>query len=114
MKLSGISVRILARAMQLRLAVKPTLWAIVFAGLMQIGPDSSAERESQHSKRSLYIMHYGYELPIEITGINRFHDSHWVRELELEIKNISAKPSMRFISCSSCRTTGTALVGHMR
>jgi hypothetical protein len=37
-------------------------------------------------------MDYGYALPVEITVIRNFHRPHWMRDLELGVKNISTKP----------------------
>lgn len=34
----------------------------------------------------------GYRLPIEIVAIRDFQSKHWVRDLEVEIRNVSAKP----------------------
>lgn len=45
-----------------------------------------------HNKRTLHVMDYGYALPIEITAVRGLQNAHWVRDLEVELKNISAKP----------------------
>lgn len=43
--------------------------------------------------RTLEILDVGYELPIEIVAVrNLQRREHWIRDLEIEIKNVSPKP----------------------
>jgi hypothetical protein len=43
--------------------------------------------------RTLELLDVGYKLPIEIVSVrNLLKTKHWLRDLELEIKNISDKP----------------------
>jgi hypothetical protein len=65
--------------------------AILCTALAQIGAENLEER-MEHGKRTLHVMDYGYALPIEITSIRNFHRAHWLRDLEIELKNISTKP----------------------
>ena len=44
-------------------------------------------------RRTLEMLDVGYELPIEIVAIRHLQrKEHWIRDLEIEIKNVSAKP----------------------
>lgn len=65
--------------------------SILCVGLAETGADKM-DGQQDHGKRTLHIMDYGYALPIEITAIRNFHGAHWLRDLELEFKNISTKP----------------------
>lgn len=43
--------------------------------------------------RTLEVLDVGYKLPIEIVAVRNLQKrEHWIRDLELEIKNVSAKP----------------------
>ena len=43
--------------------------------------------------RTLEVLDIGYNLPIEIVAVRNLQKrEHWVRDLEIEIKNISSKP----------------------
>lgn len=43
--------------------------------------------------RTLEVLDVGYKLPIEIVAVRNLQKrGHWLRDLELEIKNVSAKP----------------------
>ena len=46
----------------------------------------------EQGKRTLHVLDYGYALPIEVITIRNFHRAHWLRDLEIELKNISSKP----------------------
>jgi hypothetical protein len=53
------------------------------------------QRESNDGNlapRTLEILDVGYKLPIEIVVRNLRKKEHWLRDLELEIKNVSTKP----------------------
>lgn len=66
--------------------------AILCIGLAQIGAEEILEERQEQGKRRLHLMDYGYALPVEITTIRNFHRAHWLRDLEIELKNISTKP----------------------
>lgn len=68
------------------------LVSILWVGLAETGADKIADRQRDQGRRTLHIMDYGYALPIEITAIRNFHGAHWLRDLEIEFKNISTKP----------------------
>ena len=43
--------------------------------------------------RTLEVLDVGYKLPIEIVSVRNLRKrKHWVRDLEVEMKNVSAKP----------------------
>lgn len=63
---------------------------VLCVGIAQTDADGNGPRD--YGKRSLHMMDYGYALPIEITAIRNFHRDHWLRDLEMEVKNISTKP----------------------
>lgn len=43
--------------------------------------------------RTLEVLDIGYQLPIEIVAVRNLQKrDHWIRDLEIEIRNISAKP----------------------
>lgn len=43
--------------------------------------------------RTLEMLDVGYQLPIEIVAVRNLQKKeHWIRDLEIEIKNVSAKP----------------------
>lgn len=42
--------------------------------------------------RTLEILDVGYRLPVEILAAKNLNNEHWIRDLELAIKNSSSKP----------------------
>jgi len=44
------------------------------------------------TKRSLEVLDVGYHLPVEIVAVRHLQSKHWMRDLELEIRNVSDKP----------------------
>ena len=74
------------------LLMRSALVVILCVGIAQTGVDGIVEGHRDYGKRTLHMMDYGYALPIEITGIRNFHSAHWLRDLEMELKNISNKP----------------------
>lgn len=69
-----------------------TLLLLIGIGAAQV---CAAQREEngQVAPRTLEILDVGYKLPIEIVAVRNLQKTeHWVRDLELEIKNVSAKP----------------------
>jgi hypothetical protein len=66
--------------------------SILCIGLAQTGADVILEVPREQDKRTLHVMDYGYALPIEITAIRNLYRAHWLRDLEIELKNISNKP----------------------
>jgi hypothetical protein len=72
--------------------IRSTILAILSVGLAQTAADGIAEGQRDNGRRTLHVMEYGYALPIEITTIRNFHSSHWLRDLEIELKNVSSKP----------------------
>jgi hypothetical protein len=57
---------------------------------------SATQRESNDedlAPRTLEMLDVGYKLPIEIVAVRNLRKKeHWLRDLELEIRNVSAKP----------------------
>lgn len=60
------------------------------------GPVHSAQSESVGQDmypRTLEVLDVGYQLPIEIVAVRHLQKKeHWIRDLEIEVKNISMKP----------------------
>jgi hypothetical protein len=75
-----------------RLLSSSALIAILFVAIANDGSRSVAGGNRDPGKRTLHVMDYGHELPIEITEIRNFHKSHWLRDLEIDLKNVSTKP----------------------
>lgn len=75
-----------------RIAMGLAALAILAPVWPQTGANKDLEELLEQRKRTLQVMDYGYALPIEITPIRNFHRAHWLRDLEIELKNISTKP----------------------
>lgn len=69
--------------------------SIVCIGLPQTGADERLQEPREAGKRTLHVMDYGYALPIEITTIRNLRNPHWLRDLEIELKNISKEADLR-------------------
>ena len=65
---------------------------IIGTAFSQIGIAQSEGKDQEAELRTLEILDVGYKLPIEIVAIRNVQSDHWMRDLELEIKNISHKP----------------------
>lgn len=74
------------------LFIKSVIVTLLCIGMPQTTADAIEDGQKDRGKRTLHIMDYGYALPIEITGIRNFQRAHWLRYLELELKNTSTKP----------------------
>jgi len=49
--------------------------------------------EHNLAPRTLEVLDVGYKLPIEIVAVRNLRKrEHWLRDLEIEIKNVSGKP----------------------
>jgi len=58
-----------------------------------VNATQNQEKGQDRSPRTLEVLDVGYQLPIEIVAVRNLQKTeHWIRELELEIKNISEKP----------------------
>lgn len=90
--ISTIHLLLLAIVRKRLLLIGSAVVAILFVGLVQTGANGIAEGQLDYGKRTLHVMDYGYALPIEVTAIRNFHRAHWVRDLELELRNVSTKP----------------------
>lgn len=63
-----------------------------FIGLARMAESHAIENQDDHGRRTLQIMDFGYRLPVEINVIRNFHGPHWLRDLEVGVKNTSDKP----------------------
>ena len=73
------------------LLIRSVAMVILCLVLTQTGADGNGKGYQRDAKRTLDVLDYGYALPIEVTAIRNFHRRHWLRDLEVEIKNISTK-----------------------
>ena len=74
-------------------AVKRFLALLVIgSAFSQIGIAQCEGKQQGTEPRTLEILDVGYGLPIEIVALRNFQCEHWVRELELEMRNVSDKP----------------------
>jgi hypothetical protein len=74
---------------------KGSLALLIFVGITsaQVYAAQNEGNEQEVAPRTLEVLDVGYKLPIEIVSVRNFRKrQHWVRELELEIRNVSAKP----------------------
>jgi hypothetical protein len=71
--------------------IRLSVLGLLSVSMAQTVADGIVDKHRDHEKRSLQIMDYGYALPIEVTAIKNFHTAHWMRDLEIELKNISSK-----------------------
>jgi hypothetical protein len=71
------------------------MWFILLLCLTR-GPVCTAQDESigqDTYARTLEVLDIGYERPIEILAVRNLQKKeHWIRDLKIEIKNISGKP----------------------
>jgi len=69
-----------------------------FVSLALIGIQSRLEggqtqtTERPAPRRTLEILGYGYQLPVQIAAVRHFQAEHWMRDLEIDVKNISGRP----------------------
>lgn len=68
-----------------------SLVALIGLTAVQICPAQS-EREKDVAPRTLEVLDVGYILPVQIVAVRHLQDKHWMRDLEIEIRNVSAKP----------------------
>lgn len=70
-----------------------TLLMLVTITSAQVYGAQSQGNEPEVAPRTLEVLDVGYKLPIEIVSVRNLRKrKDWVRDLELEIKNVSAKP----------------------
>jgi hypothetical protein len=70
-----------------------TLLVLVSITSAQVYAAQNEGNEQEVVPRTLEVLDVGYKLPIEIVSVRNLRKrKHWVRDLELEIKNVSAKP----------------------
>ena len=82
-----------ARTMNLVCIISFVLVALLGMAAAQEPTGQSESNRSDSVPRSLEVLDVGYKLPIEIVAVrNLQRRSRWVRDLEIEIKNVSAKP----------------------
>jgi len=54
---------------------------------------TQSEGDEELAPRTLEVLDVGYKLPIEILAVRNLRKrEHWLRDLEIEIKNVSRKP----------------------
>lgn len=92
MSISAIRVLALGILKRRSLLMRSVVLVILCGALTQTGADGNGKGYQYDGKRTLDVLDYGYALPIEITAIRNLHERHWLRDLEVEIKNISTKP----------------------
>lgn len=69
-----------------------TLIALITIIAAQVCVAQSERNGEDDAPRTLELFEVGYKLPIEIVAIRNLRSKHWMRDLELEIRNVSAKP----------------------
>jgi hypothetical protein len=60
-------------------------------GLSQMGSSEAIQSQDDHGVRTLHVLDYGYKLPIEVTRVRSLHGPHWLRDLRVEVRNISER-----------------------
>jgi hypothetical protein len=76
-------------------ARKGSLTLLMLIGLTaaQVYAAQSEGNGEELAPRTLEVLDVGYKLPIEIVAVRNLRKrQHWVRDLELEIRNVSNKP----------------------
>lgn len=74
---------------------KGSLALLLFVGITsaQVCAAQNEENQQEVAPRTLEVLDVGYKLPIEIVSVRNLRKRrHWVRDLELEIRNVSTKP----------------------
>jgi hypothetical protein len=70
-----------------------TLLMLVGITSAQVCAAQDEGNEQEVAPRTLEVLDLGYKLPIEIVSVRNLRKrKHWVRDLELEIRNVSPKP----------------------
>ena len=72
-----------------------SLVLLILVGIItaQVYAAQNEESEQEVVPRTLEVLDVGYELPIEIVSVRNLRKrKHWLRDLEIEIRNVSAKP----------------------
>lgn len=70
-----------------------TLLMLVGMAAAQVYTAQNEDNGQELAPRTLEVLDVGYKLPIEIVAVrNLRRKQHWVRDLELEIRNVSTKP----------------------
>jgi len=83
------SIKISAVILATTVAISLGLTALPIKGSQTRGVIHDPGTTEDGGARTLDLLDAGFRLPIEITGIRNFHSKHWVRDLEIAIKNIS-------------------------
>ena len=65
---------------------------LIAIAVTQVCAGQTDSKPQEIGSRTLEVLDLGYGLPIEIVAVRNFQCEHWVRELELEIRNVSDKP----------------------
>jgi len=76
-------------------ARKKALLLLVLVGVAgaQIHAAQSEGNGDEPVPRTLEVLDVGYQLPIQIVAVRNLQKrQHWIRDLELEIRNVSSKP----------------------
>ncbi|MFY9554900.1 MAG: hypothetical protein WAV47_09325 [Blastocatellia bacterium] len=70
-----------------------TLLVLIGIAAAQVYAAQSEGNGQDTAPRTLEVLDVGYRLPIEIVAVRNLQKrEHWVRDLELEVKNVSTKP----------------------
>jgi hypothetical protein len=55
--------------------------------------DGQSEYKSDHPvQRTLERLDVGYQLPVQILAVRNLTAAHWMRDLEVDVRNVSSKP----------------------
>jgi hypothetical protein len=74
---------------------KGSLAVLIFFGITstQVFAAQNEANEQEVVPRTLEVLDVGYKMPIEIVWVRNLRKKkHWLRDLEIEIRNVSAKP----------------------
>jgi hypothetical protein len=61
----------------------------LFAGL---GAGSVPQIEKKPEERTFQVHDHGYQLPVSIVEVRNLQAEHWIRDIEIVVKNVSEKP----------------------
>ena len=67
---------------------------LVVTGIQSTPEAAARAQTTEHpvQRRTLEILGYGYQLPVQIAAVRHFQAEHWMRDLEIDVKNISGRP----------------------
>jgi hypothetical protein len=50
------------------------------------------DKKNQPAQRTLERLDVGYQLPVQILAVRNLEAEHWMRDLEVDVRNVSSKP----------------------